>query len=234
MKIDVSSLQYYLIPGEHCDPSYNAVYLETYRMWREVWSQTLLELDGQGTLHSDDFTRQTHIGALFHGAECAAMTVFHEVDFDLPTARHDSYFRSWPDEAIQGLVRDSKKVLVCSHLTVAPQYRGEVVPGMTLKVLISQMSVQRLLATDCSVMTGTMRCNKGAHTAAYTAGATPILTDQQLHGVSVDLVGFFRSTILQDADPKTMMWPRSLWNNRIEIPRREKTASAKRDGKRSA
>lgn len=225
MDLKPKDLKYYVLPGEYSVEGSEKIYREAYRMWREVWSQTFLELDGSGRIFSDDFTRQSIVGAVFHGDECAAMTCFHRVDFALPTAVEDSYFKIWPEEALQQLVRDGEKVLVCSHLTVSPKYRGAVDPsGMTLKLLVSDLSVRVLLESDCAVMTGTMRNNRGAQNAAYAAGASPILRNAIMHGVEVDLVGFYRTTILREHD-LTNVWTETLWRHRSDLRHRaaEKT-----------
>ena len=70
-----------------------------YECWSQVWKQTFTELEGRSVLHSDDFTRQDEIGALFHGYECIALFFSRQVDLSNPLAHDDSYFSVWPREA---------------------------------------------------------------------------------------------------------------------------------------
>jgi hypothetical protein len=218
-ELKLQELQYYVIPGEKIAPEYRSVHQEAYRMWKTVWSQTLLEVDGDGRVYSDHFSRQTNIGALFRAGECVAMTVQHEVDFNDPTAADDSYFQAWPQRALDELVRDGKRVLICSHLTVAPGHRGEVAPGLTYKLLIVDLAVKLLLNSDCNVMTGTMRKVKGAHKTAFQTGASLILEDVIQHGETADLVGFYKNTILANQNLVKSVWTDSLWRQRMDLTR---------------
>ena len=218
MQLELKDLKYYLIPGEGVDSAYAPLYTEAYRMWREVWSQTFLELDGSAQIFSDDFTRQSLIGAIFFKDQCVAMSVHHEVNFEYLAAREDSYFKAWPKEAMAELVRNGKDVLICSHLTVASAFRGEVIPGLSLKNLTMAMSVRLLLDSEFSVMTGTMRNNRGAQRTAYATGATPIMANAQMHGVDVDLVGWYKDEVLKNTNLNDHLWTSSLWASHQEIP----------------
>lgn len=217
MKLTLDSLQFYLVPGEGVSPEFLDVYNESYRMWRDVWSSTFLELDGNGQIYADDFTRQSDHGAIFYNGECVGLCAYHRVDFNAVTAGEDSYFKVWTPEDKKILTKDGTNVLVCSHLTVAPNYRGEIAPEMTLKLLLSDLSVRRLLSSDCSVMTGTMRNNRGAQKAAYATGASPIRPDADMHGVKVDLVGFYKKEIQNNPELQENLWTTTLWNRRIDL-----------------
>jgi hypothetical protein len=59
-----------------------------YECWSQVWKQTFTELEGRSVLHSDDFTRQDEIGALFHGYECIALFFSRLVDLSNPLAQY--------------------------------------------------------------------------------------------------------------------------------------------------
>ena len=215
--IELKDLRYYIIPGEGVPKEHWGLYSEAYRMWRAVWSKTFQELDGADSITSDNFTRQDWIGAIFHFDRCVAMSVHHDANFNLPAAAEDSYFEAWTPEALSQLTRDGKNVLICSHLTVDPEYRGEIADALTLKNLTMALSVRLLLQSDYDVMTGTMRNNRGAQRTAYATGATPIMANAQMHGVDVDLVGWYRNEVLVNPNMNDHIWTESLWNTHVEV-----------------
>lgn len=217
MDLKLQELQYYVIPGEGVAPEHRAIHREAYRMWKDVWSQTLLEVDGSSQLFSDNFSRQSNIGALFRAGECVAMTVQHQVNFEEPTAADDSYFVAWPPRALKELTRDGSRVLICSHLTVAPAHRGLIAPNLTYKLLIVDLAVRLLLESDCAVMTGTMRKMKGAHKTAFQTGASLICEDVVQHGEKADLVGFYKKTIQNNTELTKSVWTDTLWRSRQDL-----------------
>lgn len=221
MDLKLQDLQFYLIPGENVGLKDLQVYNEAYRMWKNVWSETLRELDGNGAIYADDFSRQTLHGALFNKSECIAMTAFHFVDFNTQTGPEDSYFKAWTPEALKTLTREGPEVLICSHLTIAKDWRGALASNLSLKLLICDLSIRYFLETGFPVMTGTMRCNRGAHKSAYDVGGTPIMKNAMMHGVEVDLVGFYRREILENPELQKNIWTQTLWNRHIDISKQQ-------------
>jgi len=216
MKISASELRYVLFPGSDPKVSWFSDYKEAYRLWKSTWSATLQELDGNGTVYSDDFSRQTQVGSLFHDGRCVALGFFHLVDFRLTTARDDSYFKVWSDQAIDQLVSQGKNVMVGSNITVDPQMRGDLGQGVFLKNLLTGLMTKAFLESGADVMAGTMRKNKGMHDSAYQFGASPLLSGVIHHGVEVDLVAFYRRRVLAFAseNPANLTVER-LWENKI-------------------
>lgn len=185
-----------------------------YRCWKNVWMQTFQELDGAEQIRSDDFTRQDELGLLFEGDECIGMTAYRWVDFSHPTARDDSYFSAWSDDALDALVENGTRVCIGSYLTVAPEWRRTEIHSA--KELLLGLAVRRFLASPADVMTGTMRNDRGMNGIAYRLGAR-LLTSSTMHGVDVDLVAFDRSALEDDGglsrlDPAI----RQLWRGRKE------------------
>jgi hypothetical protein len=182
-----------------------------------VWSQTFEELDGNPTLYSDDFSRQTIVGCLRTEFECVALGFFHFVDFNFDAAGFDSYFKVWPETALAALVRDGKKVVVGSNITVAPEHRGDLGNGLQLKNLLLGLMVKTLLESDQDVMTGTMRCNRGMHNSAYQFGATRLDAGILHHGVEVDLVAFYRRQIAEEKILQDDLAVERLWRSRLDF-----------------
>lgn len=212
MTIDVHQLQYHLFPGENPRPEWLASYLDTYRLWKSVWSATFHELDGNGTVFSDDFSRQSLIGSLMLDQRCVGACMFHFVDFRLPTARDDSWFKAWTDSAFEKLLRDGPSVMVGSYVTVDPEFRGDLGNGLRLRNAILGLISKTLLASDADVLAGSARRNRGVDKASALAGATH-LEYGKLHGVDVDLVAFYRRQIA--AEHSFDFAVESLWRKRL-------------------
>jgi hypothetical protein len=216
MRLDLKNLRYYLISGQEVPAGYTQIYENSYNMWKQVWSQALTDLNSPQPIFSDGFTRQTKIGCIFHEEQCIAMSAFREVDFSCVVHNDDSLLRSWTPASFDQLISEGTRVSICSYLSVAPSFRGLIAPDMTLKLLTVLMSTECLLSSNCDVMTGTMRCNKGTDKAAYRAGAR-FIQKSEMYGVEVDLVGFFRKEILQKRLSCTHLWSETLWKNRIDL-----------------
>lgn len=214
MKTELSQFQFILFPGKFPEKKWREHYIETYRLWREVWTATFDELDGNATLYSDDFCRQSIIGSIFREKRCVGIGMFHWVDFSLPTARHDSWFKAWPDSAIEKLLTDGHRVLVGSNVTVDPAFRGDLQSGLRLRNIILGLMSRTLISTSGNVMAGTARKNRGVHRASYSAGATH-LESGTLHGVDVDFVAFYQKNIQKLLPFEFSV--ESLWRNRIQF-----------------
>lgn len=218
MKISVNDLQYILFPISNLgtDENSRAIANEVYKTWKLVWSKAFLELDGNEKLFSDGFSRQTKIGALFYKDICVSLATFRETDFSHAFQREDSLLEAWDEEAFTRLLIDGPKVTVCSYLSVHPDFRGEIAPSMTLKLLISLMSIRAFLQSNSNVMTGTMRCDRGTNKAAKAVGATP-LKKSSMHGGEVELVAFYKNHIIENFDQYTHLWSEQLWQQRIDL-----------------
>jgi hypothetical protein len=217
MRID--ELRCFQFPGEislKSSTEAKAVYAASYACWKKVWLATFKELDGAQRIFSDDFTRQTKISAILYGERCVALGFLRSIDFTYPTSPEDSYFKVWSDDALAKLVEDGKSVLVASNLTVDPDYRGDVGGGIHLKNLVVGLVTKNLIHSSHDVMTGTMRCDRGAHRSAYLYGATPIQAGVTHHGVDVDLVGFYRRRIEKESTQIDLFVER-LWKSRTDL-----------------
>ena len=214
--MQLRDLVYHLIPGENPSSRAKGIYEAAYRCWSRVWSATFRELDGSPLLFSDDFTRQSQIGAIMSGDRCLAMALLHWVDFSLPTARADSCFKIWSEESIVALTQDGPSILAGTYLGVDPEFRGDLGGGMFLKDLVLGLVIKSLLESGADALAGTMRCNRGMDRSAYEHGATPIQKGV-LHGVEVELVAFYRRKLSQPGIWVPDVRVESLWRGRNEI-----------------
>src|ERR1700712_5758269 len=110
--IDPAQLTYRVLRPRAAGPADVPLLGECYRLWTEVWHETLLDLDAVEHVPSDEFTRQDEVGAIFHGYECIALSLFRWVDLAEPMHFDDSYFAVWPQAAREKASRDGS-CLVC-------------------------------------------------------------------------------------------------------------------------
>jgi hypothetical protein len=200
------ALTYHLLRPKQAGPADLPLLGEAYRCWSEVWKQTLEELDNLNHVPSDDFTRQDIIGALFHGWDCIGMTSFRWVDLANPIFKDDSYFSIWPRECVESVCAAGARVCIGSNLTVAAPWRRA--NGGSVKEILLALAVERFLQSDADVLAGTMRNDRGMNALGYRLGFEPLAHDVIHHGVSVDLVAFYRRTGARgalDADAETLI-----------------------------
>jgi hypothetical protein len=167
---------------------------EAYRCWREVWAQTFGELNGAERLFSDDFARQQEFVSLFQGGKCVGMVGFRFLDLATEVASDDSYFKIWPEHAVARVRAASRVVCVMSNLTVHPSKRGSQ-NGISVKDLLTVLSLYRFSTSVCGVGLVTTRNNRGVGDLMYRYGANCLVSNATLHGVAVDLVEFSRWTV---------------------------------------
>ncbi|MFY0539078.1 hypothetical protein [Nannocystis pusilla] len=119
-------------PGSRPEPSGAELHAAAYRCWYESWSEAFRELGKPGPLHSDAFTRQKEMCALFIGEQCMALSFMTPVDLEYPLARADSYFHNWSDRALTSLARDGSLVMINGNFTVHADAR-RAAPGFSLR-----------------------------------------------------------------------------------------------------
>jgi hypothetical protein len=207
-------LTYVLLPGKLPPPHLVAHYEAAYKCWKDVWSETFLELDGNSKLASNDFTRQDEVSALFHGDKCLGVTFFNWIDFASQVAKEDSYFEVWSPKAISELTKFDSRVLVCSNFTLHPDGRRNAL-GVSMKDVLMGLLVKRFLDSGANSMTGTVRNNRGVNVCTYRHGAVALERDFKLHGVEVDLVAFYRDTAKLSDDPMISNLVDALWERRV-------------------
>jgi hypothetical protein len=121
--LDPRRLSYRMLCPKTKHPGELELLADAYRLWTEVWHETLLELDDVTRVPSDELTRQDQIGALFHGTECIAMSAFRWVDLRQRMHRDDSYFTVWPELARDKACRNGFSVCIGSNIEVDPEFR---------------------------------------------------------------------------------------------------------------
>lgn len=222
MEYKGKTLDFVLSPGRFPENQHREKYQQIYQCWHDVWFQTFKENDGITRLHSDAFTRQDLIGAIFVDGECKAMSLYRYADATLPTMASDSYFANWDDNHRQTLCRDGKDILVCSYFTIHPTARKDVL-GFAMRDLLMGLTTAFTLHTKMDAMTGAMRKNRNAHEIAYEWGAKPVGIDVDSgHGDLVDLVSFYKDEVKSVRDREITPVVNALWDSRIVIGQQPK------------
>lgn len=210
---------YALVPGANPDSSYKQIYEKTYTCWSEVWTQAYAELGLQKKLHSDAFTRQDYVGALFYQNECVALSFFRNANSKESCFAQDSYFANWNDKHRAVLSSKGSKIIVCSNFTIHQKARGKSL-GLSLKDLLVGISIETFLRSDADAMTGALRRDRNVNGACARWGGYEIATNiDSGYGDTVDLMAFFKDHILSQPLPDLKSVVNDLWEDRIEIPR---------------
>lgn len=187
----MSELSLWQVPGMNPTRDLRDKYNAIYDHWRAVWGPTFSELDGSETLYSDEFTRQDYIIGLFLKSECIAAICYRKCDLSLPATRKDSYFKIWPEDAIGALADAGPVSIIGSQISVAQEARQLQFNNWKVKTILSFVFLFQMEKIKADAITGTMRADKGMHDLFYGLGALPLKKDCFIHGVPVDLVGFF-------------------------------------------
>ncbi len=217
----------FVLPGGLPPPHLRNAWEKTYAVWHSVWKEAFQELEGSSELYSDEFTRQQNILAVFEGDQCLLSIFFREVDVGLKGHREDSYFKVWPEKCLAQLEEDYQgKILIGSNTTVAQHARGNY-QGVSLKRLLTGLSVKFLVESPLEALVGTMRNNKGMNTVTYEAGAKLLEAGLLHHGVEVDLV-VFEKQILKDIPHQYQALIDRLWRERWDhrMPAQSKMRAA--------
>jgi hypothetical protein len=222
---NLEKLSYYIFNTHESILDHSEIVNEAYLMWKDVWSSALMELEGSDKIHSDDFSRHQQVGALFYNKEPIGLCLFSSVDLNLQVWRDDSYFKSWPEELLKNIGKNNpgKKILICCYFTLSKKWRRGV-NGVNFKNVLTGIAVKHFIHSDCDLMVGTMRKDRGMDKMTYQWGATPVLQDQTMHGVLVDLVLFDKKEC--EKAPSDIYVERA-WKNLNVLPLKNNTKQPK-------
>lgn len=206
-----------LLPGSRPEPSGVDLHAAAYRCWYESWSEAFRELGKPGPLHSDAFTRQKEMCALFLGEQCVALSFMTPVDLEYPIARADSYFHNWSDRALTSLARDGNLVMVNGNFTVHANAR-RAAPGFSLKDVLLGLCLERFLESPATAMTGAVRKTRNVHGLVRRWGAVTLEEDRPSgHGDLVDLVAFYKPEVRRRPPLEFDATVRELWDARTVV-----------------
>jgi hypothetical protein len=227
---DCSRFQFVLCPGSMPAKEYEPMYNKIYECWNYVWKDALIELAGSNELHSDLFTRQDYVAAIFDGETCFATSFFRWANSARTEFAQDSYFKYWSSEHLEQLSRRGHNIIVSSQFTVHPHGRGKNL-GFSGKDLMMGMVAEIYLNSDADAMTGAARRTRAVNDVCERWGAYPIAKNMHNeYGENiVDLYGFFKDHMLAQSPHILKPMVQDLWGQRMVIPRQEIEPSFRRE-----
>ena len=208
--LPVAELEYHLFVP---DKAYDPLLESAYEVWRDVWQQTLEELDGATQVHSDEFLRQSEVGVLAVRGRCIAVTGLRWLDLSLARAREDSYFQHWPKDAMAAL--GHRVVGVASNTAVHPEWRGALIepprgqPGEPSRLAFTTiaLSVRRVVASWADSLIALTRNDRSIDRVAAALGATR-LGQIQVHGIDTDVICIERRNAVPESPIVKDLWGR--------------------------
>lgn len=221
--------QLVLCPTRAPDDNYLDQYKKIYSCWRKVWKSAYEEINygDKDHFHSDNFTRQDFAAAVFYKDECAGLLLFRYLDLNLESSFEDSYFDQWSEIHRKALNKKGHKILVCSYLSVDPQYRNNAL-GISLKEIIVALIAEITIACKVDTTISTPRKNRNMHSTAYKCGATSIASDIEWgFGIQVDLVAFYKENLVFNLNSDIQKLAKQLWQNKLII--QQKTTGSYHD-----
>ena len=166
-------------------------YLRAWETFRDVWQETLQPIRGADYVqHSNDFTRQDKILALFDGGLCAGLDCLRRIDLRNPVDLDDSWLAAWPRDVLQELAARAPSAFINSYFTVHPSYRRTLAgEEHALSYALGSLSVLYQASVGMPLMIGMARHDRSMHTLVTRWGARSLLTTTY-NQAETDLVVF--------------------------------------------
>lgn len=214
----VNGLQFILCPGRSPDKKYSDIYNQIYSAWHELWTSTYTELKDESPLHSDAFTRQDFIAAIFLKGQCQAFILFRHADLSLLSSVQDSYFQQWSELHLKRVSQLGNNVLICGNMGIVPGARKNSL-GFSMKHLMLGFITEIVLHSTADVAISTPRKDRCVHSAVYRWGGVCIAEDVNWGlDIIVDLTAFYKTELLKCRDHEVVPLVQRLWSQMLVIP----------------
>jgi hypothetical protein len=207
-----------ILPGRGASPVELDRYVSAYDTFHSVWQDTLGAIDGNGYVHhSNDFTRQDYIQALFgDGGACVALDCVRAVALDNPVDLQDSWLHPWPAEVLRDLASEHAVAWINSYFTVHPAHRKTLChDAHPVSYVMGCLSVLHQLESGVPLMLGMMRRDRSMNALGKRLGADTLLTTTH-NGIETDLV-VFRIDGVRQAMTKFPSLASELFARRIDL-----------------
>jgi hypothetical protein len=194
-------LEFAILPGRTSSTPALGYYLSAYATFQSVWQETLAGIHGSShVLHSNDFTRQDHIQALFaEEGLCIALDCVRAVRLDNPVDLNDSWLRPWPKEILDDLSARCPMAFINSYFTVHPSYRRTQADDTHhVSYVIGCLSVLYQLEVGMPLMLGMMRRDRSMNKLGVSWGAKTLMATNH-NGSETDLVVFDLDSVREAA-----------------------------------
>lgn len=208
-------LRFVVMPTRFVEARYVKDFEKAYVGWRNVWGQALTEeMNVKDPLYSDNFTRQSHVAALFYGDELFGLVTLNYMNLEEKIYQDDSYFKVWTPDSIQGLYKNAKQIMTLCNVTLNFRFRKNSI-GVSGKDLLLLMAVHYLKSQNLDAIVAAVRLEKSMEKSAYRTGAISLAKDlpYSIPGQRVDLVLWSKSIALEKLDPELVNLSTYIWIN---------------------
>lgn len=214
--LDFNKFEFVLFPGKKPSRHLENIYLNAYEFWLHTWKKSYNFFGWDpNSIHSDQWTRQDHIGVLHFENKIIGTLFFDEKNLSTPLAQNDSYFRMWPEKSFKKIqkLEGAKKALICSYFTLGEDWRKENY-GLNAKYLLCSMATEYLTTTEHNFMVGTVVRKSHIHTMAYDLTAEKIEENVYEKELAVDLIVWHKSRLINFKYPKEHELIKHIWAKR--------------------
>ncbi len=206
------SLRHVLLKARGPGPDREREYEKIYEFWLKMWRSTFSEVDPNFALHSDHFLTQREVSAVFSDDQVVGLLLYDFRDLRVKAHRDLSYFQHYPTDTLDTLYQQGfQRVMQIGQLTVHPDWRKNRV-GPFMSDTLTGLGVRRFLASDAEVMLAFTRNDRGTQHLGYRFGAVPLRENQQAHGISSDVIAFYRDRVCNSSLPEIADAVERLWS----------------------
>lgn len=229
---DKRKLRYVVAPTRFYPQSLSHDMQAAYQSWKEIWSKAFNEeMNIEGPLYSDYFSRQSHVSMLFLGDEVVGLSTLNVLNLNRPQDLDDTYFKVFSPEILSDLRQKADLVMSCCNATIEKKFRKDQL-GISALDLLFAMQILYLKSTPYQGITGTARLQRGVEKSCYRLGATPLARNipYTIPGQSIDLICWYRDINPDTWDPHLrevceFIWKRSTIIENISYPQGNKNAA---------
>lgn len=215
MDFNKKKLRFIVAPTRFFPESIRPEMDKAYEAWRNVWGHALSEeMNVRDYLYSDNYSRQSHVAALFYGDELFGLVTLNYMNIEDRIYKDDSYFKVWTADALQKLHRSSKEIMTLCNVTLNFRFRKNAI-GLSGKDLLLLMTVHYLKSQQLDAIVAAVRLEKSMEKSAYRTGAFAFAKDlpYSIPGQRVDLVCWNKEIDFSKLDPTIAELAEYIWKN---------------------
>lgn len=218
-EVNPAKLSFMIFPTRFPQPSYQSEYRKAYLCWRSVWNEAFKEeMNIKEDLYSDNYTRQSHVAAVFYEGEVAGLMTLNYMDLNDPVAMDDSYFKVWPELAKMRLKKEARSAIITGNFTINFNFRKKA-HGLCWKSLVCAFLVRHLKLSPFDAAVATPRLERSVEKICYGTGAHPLQQNlpYTIEGQRIDLISWHRDLDEKKIDPEIWSLVNYVWENSSTI-----------------
>lgn len=214
-KIEVSKLQYCLLPSANPPPHKLQQHNELFQMWHGVWTDTFAKLGLDPACLNDEFIRQDFIAALFHEGKPIAAHLYSFFSIDCLASRLHGYLNgNYPEIFFQKLKNEGvRNVMSMEYMTVHPDWRkSKSLVHLPIVTAGLAFEVMKHYGGDAAIAPA--RTDHKVHLLAPPYGGKSLIKNVINHNVPCDLLMCHRNNLKPHDDPVIQGLVETLWRHR--------------------